>query len=133
MKKILIIICLIIFSFVFVSIQSSFFVPMIVENTQCDCNPCTSEERLDKYINNTNNIDKNSAEIILLFMGYAWIVTLLVDTIIYNKIKNVQFKITTKDKEQQENDLLYKIIPITITIGIIIILIILYSIPIIIN
>ena len=133
MKKVLIIVVLIIFSFIFVSIQSSLFVPMIVKNTQCECKPCTLEERLEKYINNTNDIEKNDAKVILLFMGYAWIVTLLVDTIIYNKIKNIQFKIITKNKEQQENDLLYKIIPITVAIGVTIILIILYLIPTIIN
>lgn len=87
MNKIALIIILIVFSFIFVSIQTSIFLPPILEETNCECKPCSViEERLGKYlVPNSNNAvsGKNST---LIFMGYCWLNTILIDIMIYKKI-----------------------------------------------
>lgn len=93
-KKIFLVLALIVFSFIFVAFQSSILVPNIIENTQCECKPCTLEDRFEQYMSTSNNniITNNNSKIILLFMGYAWISTLLIDIILYNIIEKKLIK-----------------------------------------
>ena len=64
-KKIFLVFALIVFSFIFVAFQSSILVPNIIENTQCECKPCTLEDRFEQYMSTSNNniITNNNSKI----------------------------------------------------------------------